>query len=291
LYTDIDELVNYALQFSIENDIIKSKLWANKMLENGLSGGLSKDLLSEQTILNMVNAQLNRSPEAKFISKTKYKNTIQNRSEFKKLELSNKIRKTKLAMTSEQKAEQKRKEYETKANRSPEQKAEQKRKQSESYLKTFNSKSDDSKREQYTKRAKTMSLKSEEELASIYAKISRPGKLNPMYGKPRPDLIENNKNPIKRQKQIQTRKKLDLERKLRRFKIETEIKFYEKILELSSIHSTYTKSGKINFNTLAKYFPEYNGSTQATTAALRRFYEYYTSTKIISDDDNSSTLI
>lgn len=38
LFTDIDELVEYALWFSSVNDIVESELWANRVFEDGLGG-------------------------------------------------------------------------------------------------------------------------------------------------------------------------------------------------------------------------------------------------------------
>ena len=38
LFTNIDELVEYALWFSGENDIVECKLWANRVFEDGLGG-------------------------------------------------------------------------------------------------------------------------------------------------------------------------------------------------------------------------------------------------------------
>lgn len=39
LFSERDELVRFALLFSEQQDIVKSKLWANEKPENGLSGG------------------------------------------------------------------------------------------------------------------------------------------------------------------------------------------------------------------------------------------------------------
>ena len=39
LFTSLEECVTYALTFSIENDIVKSDEWANKIPENGINGG------------------------------------------------------------------------------------------------------------------------------------------------------------------------------------------------------------------------------------------------------------
>lgn len=51
-FTDPQEISNYAIQFSIDNDIVNSELWANLKLENGLDGGMlsesSKQILSKK---------------------------------------------------------------------------------------------------------------------------------------------------------------------------------------------------------------------------------------------------
>lgn len=41
LYTNIDEIVKYAVQFSEENKIVESNDWANLIIENGIDGGCS----------------------------------------------------------------------------------------------------------------------------------------------------------------------------------------------------------------------------------------------------------
>jgi len=52
LFTDKKELINYALNFSKENDIVNSKEWANLKEENGLNGGFDKGWWSESQIEN-----------------------------------------------------------------------------------------------------------------------------------------------------------------------------------------------------------------------------------------------
>jgi len=42
VYYEKDRCVNAALQFSADNDIVKSKEWANQKPENGLDGGNEK---------------------------------------------------------------------------------------------------------------------------------------------------------------------------------------------------------------------------------------------------------
>jgi len=52
LFTDIDELVNYAINFSIENRIVESPDWANLIIENGLDGGGSPSIETRKKISN-----------------------------------------------------------------------------------------------------------------------------------------------------------------------------------------------------------------------------------------------
>ena len=60
LFTDENELVNYALKFSEENNIVESKEWANLKNENGLDGGFDKGWWSEEQIKNFSNKQKER---------------------------------------------------------------------------------------------------------------------------------------------------------------------------------------------------------------------------------------
>jgi hypothetical protein len=48
LFTNEKELVEYALKFSKENNIVESKKWANMKEENGLDGGMEKGFWSEE---------------------------------------------------------------------------------------------------------------------------------------------------------------------------------------------------------------------------------------------------
>jgi len=57
LFTDENELVNYALKFSKENNIVESKEWANLKNENGLDGGFDKGWWSEEQIKNFSSKQ------------------------------------------------------------------------------------------------------------------------------------------------------------------------------------------------------------------------------------------
>jgi hypothetical protein len=48
LFTDENELVEYALKFSKDNNIVNSKEWANLKEENGLDGGFDKGWWSDE---------------------------------------------------------------------------------------------------------------------------------------------------------------------------------------------------------------------------------------------------
>ena len=48
-YTNKELLIEYALNFSKENNIVESNEWANLILENGLDGGTHGRILSEET--------------------------------------------------------------------------------------------------------------------------------------------------------------------------------------------------------------------------------------------------
>lgn len=60
LFTDIYDLVDFATFFSEFHDIVNSKLWANRVKENGLSGGNSGH--SEETKILMSQKQRMRPP-------------------------------------------------------------------------------------------------------------------------------------------------------------------------------------------------------------------------------------
>jgi hypothetical protein len=50
LFTDVDVLVEFATQFSIENKIVESDMWANLIDENGLDGGGSPSIETRKKI-------------------------------------------------------------------------------------------------------------------------------------------------------------------------------------------------------------------------------------------------
>lgn len=56
LFTNKDDLVNYALDFSIRNNIVESDDWANLKPENGLDGNPLGVVFSEEAKINMGNS-------------------------------------------------------------------------------------------------------------------------------------------------------------------------------------------------------------------------------------------
>lgn len=50
LFTDENELVEFATNFSIQNNIVESKEWANLKIENGLDGGMEKGWWTEEQL-------------------------------------------------------------------------------------------------------------------------------------------------------------------------------------------------------------------------------------------------
>lgn len=53
-FTDQDECMNFAIDFSVKNDIVNSSLWANERIENGLDGGDTTTQKSENEIKEIV---------------------------------------------------------------------------------------------------------------------------------------------------------------------------------------------------------------------------------------------
>lgn len=60
LFTDEKEMIEYALNFSKENNIVESEQWANLKEENGLDGGMEKGWWSEEQIENFRQKQKQR---------------------------------------------------------------------------------------------------------------------------------------------------------------------------------------------------------------------------------------
>ena len=58
LFTDKDELMNFALNFSKQNDIVNSPLWLNLKEENGLDGGMEKGFWDDDHLIkNSISAK------------------------------------------------------------------------------------------------------------------------------------------------------------------------------------------------------------------------------------------
>jgi hypothetical protein len=66
LYTDTS-IINFALQFSIDNNIVESSDWANLILENGLDGGsvTKGKVLSEEHKVKLSIAKIGKAPPNK----------------------------------------------------------------------------------------------------------------------------------------------------------------------------------------------------------------------------------
>lgn len=75
--SDEDYVVPIALKFSEENDIVKSKEWANLIPEDGLSGGVKGNKLSEETKFKIALSKLNLTDE----SRSKMSESAKNRPE------------------------------------------------------------------------------------------------------------------------------------------------------------------------------------------------------------------
>lgn len=66
LFTNKDELIDYAKKFSIENNIVESTEWANLKDENGLDGGFDKGWWTEEQIKNFSDKQKERWKQGKY---------------------------------------------------------------------------------------------------------------------------------------------------------------------------------------------------------------------------------
>lgn len=95
LFTDKNELVQFALDFSKRNDIVNSEEWANLKEENGLDGGMEKGWWSEENIKNFKQKQRQRWAEGKYDGvKTGPKKGIFRQSQQQKQTVSEKLSKT-----------------------------------------------------------------------------------------------------------------------------------------------------------------------------------------------------
>jgi hypothetical protein len=62
-FDDTDKLIEFAVLFSEQHDIVKSSSWANLIIENGIDGwtsGVSRGSPSDRTKLKMSNAKLGK---------------------------------------------------------------------------------------------------------------------------------------------------------------------------------------------------------------------------------------
>jgi hypothetical protein len=70
LFTDKDQLMNYALDFSKKHNIIESKEWANLIFENGIDGNVSGNKATEESKAKMSAAHKGQLPWNKGIVRT-----------------------------------------------------------------------------------------------------------------------------------------------------------------------------------------------------------------------------
>jgi hypothetical protein len=75
-----EECTNFAINFSIENDIVNSRLWANERLENGLDGGDTTSQKDETSIKEIVKKRKQtiskKTPEEKSSIQQKIKDGV-----------------------------------------------------------------------------------------------------------------------------------------------------------------------------------------------------------------------
>jgi len=88
LFTNIDELVSFALNFSYENNIVESDDWANLIFENGLDGGSNSETISEQTKIKMSLAQTGKVMSIESSIKKSIANNGQSRTKQQKNNIS-----------------------------------------------------------------------------------------------------------------------------------------------------------------------------------------------------------
>lgn len=65
LFTDENELIEYANKFSVENNIVESVEWANLKIENGLDGGMKKGYWTKEQLENFSQKQKQRWKDGK----------------------------------------------------------------------------------------------------------------------------------------------------------------------------------------------------------------------------------
>ena len=103
---DADYVVPIALKFSEENDIVKSKEWANLIPEDGLSGGVKGNKHSEETKSKIALSKLNLTDE----SKSKMSESAKNRPEVSN-QTRNKMRASKLGSSHSEETKSKMSEF------------------------------------------------------------------------------------------------------------------------------------------------------------------------------------
>lgn len=79
-FIDQNECMNFAINFSIENDIVNSRLWANERIENGLDGGdtrSQKDETAKKEIIEKTKqSNASKTPEEKAAIQQKIKDGV-----------------------------------------------------------------------------------------------------------------------------------------------------------------------------------------------------------------------
>ena len=69
LFLDIESLMDYALKFSLENNIVESSAWANLIPENGLDGGVVGQKQSPETKEKISTAHTGKKQSSETIAK------------------------------------------------------------------------------------------------------------------------------------------------------------------------------------------------------------------------------
>jgi hypothetical protein len=185
LYYDTS-ISDYALHFSVENDIVNSKEWANQKPENGLDGGA----MSKDSAAKLSTSWANKLEAEKHIIISKRISTRNAKSE-EELLASNMLMKLSIASrTPEQEQTRKLKEKITKDSKSIEEKQASLQKQVDSY----NSRTIEQKLETKIKKQHKRDNKSSQELKEIELKKKETRKKNGTGGKiPFLSMIHNKK--------------------------------------------------------------------------------------------------
>ena len=116
LYYTVEELVEFALMFSHQDNITESEDWANLDYENGLKGGCPSAATRAKTSIT----KRNKTPEANDAASAKYAETMSNKTPEEKSTSSTKRAETNKNKSPEVKAASNAKQSETKRNKSPE---------------------------------------------------------------------------------------------------------------------------------------------------------------------------